>query len=71
MPYGSIHFCDTARQVYSHFPLFNVFQQTKEYWLRIQKHTSYEKMGRLTISYFEMGALPNTFTAIKLFPNLQ
>lgn len=45
VPYGSIHYSETAGQVYSPFPFLNVFPQTKEYWPRIQKHTSYEKNG--------------------------
>lgn len=68
MPYSSIHYLKTARWDYLSF---KIFQQTKEYWLKMQKHTPYEKMGQLNFFYFEMGTLPKTLTAIKLFRNLQ
>ena len=71
VPYSLIRYLKTARWDYLSFLFFNVFQQAKEYWLKIQKHTSYEKMGWLNVFYFELGTLPKTFPSIKLFHNLQ
>lgn len=71
MPYGSSHYLKRLGKSIHCFHSLMYFSRLRNIGRGYRNIHLMRKMGWLTISSFDMGILPNTFTAIKLFPNLQ